>query len=193
MYKTTNAVVLYKTTFLESFIYGIPNTIHFTIWVRYYYNILFYQFLIFYFMCSYLIIKIKTLNANAIRMVMTRSQVWKLIRSYHSIADEIHDYNVSYWSKFILNFWLTYGVIAIIMLYMNLFVSTLAIIKMVLVYVFFSIITSFLMLIFNASSVNHWANCSHDKFNYLFVSFSQKNSIPKRSYLLTKLKVCYFK
>ena len=88
----------YKTTFLEVLIFGIPNAIHFTLWVRYYWNFFVYQFLVFHFLCSYLKTKINALNTTAEQM--TRSvklvRIRELIHSYHSIANEIHEYNVPY-------------------------------------------------------------------------------------------------
>ena len=181
----------YKTTFLETIIFGIPNAIHFTLWCRYYWNIFFYQFLVFHYMCSYLKTKIKALNATAKQMTRSRKLVgvWKLIRSYHSIADEINEYNTTYWSLFLLNFWLSYGLTVILLLYIDLFIYMVLITKFILYYVLFAFVTSFLMLILKASSVNHWAKCSHVRIASLYVSYSLYNRQPKNSRLFTKFKV----
>ena len=124
-------VYYYKTTFFELLVFGIPNAILFTLCARYYWNFFFYQFFIFHLLCNYLMIKIKALNAIAERI--TRSQklvrIRELIRSYHSIADEIHEYNVSYWSKFLLNFWLSYGLTVILLLYIIFFVSSFSVLS----------------------------------------------------------------
>ena len=181
----------YKTTLFETIIFGIPNAIQFTLWVRYYWNIFFYQFLVFRFLCSYLKIKIKALNAMANHMTRNRKflGVWKLIGSYHSIADEIHEYNTTYWSKFLLNFWLTYGLTVILLLYIALFIYIELITKFISCYVFLAFVTSFLMLILKASSVNHWAECSHVRIASLYVYYSLHNRHSKNLRLFTKFKV----
>ena len=185
------SVYYYKTTFIETIIFGIPNAIHFTLWGRYYWNIFFYQFLIFHYMCSYLKTKIKALNATTERMTRRRIvvRIRELIRSYHSIADEMHEYNTTYWSKFLLNFWLSYGLTVILLLYIDLFISMELINKFIMYYVLFAFLTSFLMLILKASSVNHWAKCSHVRIASLYVSYSPHNRHPKNSRLSTKFKV----
>ena len=184
-------VYYYKTTFLEMMIFGIPNAIHFTLWARYYWNIFFYQFPTFLFLCSYLNIKINALNAIAKQMTRSRRfvGVGKLIRLYHSIADEIHEYNTTYWSKFMLNFWFFYGLTVILLLYIVIFISIEFVTKSTLYYVMFIFITSFLMLVMKASSVNHSAKCSHLKIDSLYVSYSQHKRHPTKSRLLTKFKV----
>ena len=181
----------YKTSFLEILIFGIPNAIHFTLWVRYYWNFFFYQFLIFHFLCSYLKIKIKILNERAKQMTRNQNliRIPQLIRSYHSIADEINEYNVSYWSKFLLNFWSLFGLTAIFLLYIVLFITMESSIKFILTYVLFAFTTSFFILIFKASSVNYAAKRSHVTLGYLFVSYSRHNKHPKNSRLFIKFKV----
>ena len=184
-------VYYYKTTFLELVIFGIPNAIHFTLWVRYYWNIFFHQFPVFLFMCSYLNIKINALNAIAKQMTRSRRfvGVGKLIRSYHSIADEIHEYNTTYWSKFMLNFWFFYGLTVILMLYIVIFISMEFVTKSILCYILFAFATSFLMLVLKASSVNHSAQYSHTTIGSLYVSYSHHERHPKNSRLSTKFKV----
>ena len=181
----------YQTSSLEFLFFGIPNAIHFTFWVRYYWNFFFYQFLIFHFLCSYLKIKIQILNERAKRMNRNRNVVGirELIRSYHSIAVEINEYNASYWSKYLFNFWLCYGLTVILLLYSVVFISMESITKFILSYVLFAFITSFLMMILKASSVNYAAKCSHKTLSSLFVYYSRHNSHPKRSRLFIKCKV----
>ena len=184
-------VYYYKTTFFELIVFGIPNAILFTLWARYYWNLFFYQFFIFHFLCTYLMIKIKAFNATAERMTRSRKlvRIRDLIHSYHLIADEIHEYNVSYWSKFLLNFWLSYGLTVILLLYITVFVSMQLILKLLFAYVLTAFTSSFLLLIFKASSVNHSANSSHGKISSLLVCYSQHNRHPKKSHLFIKFKV----
>ena len=182
----------YQTSFIEILIFGIPNAIHFTLWVRFYWNFFFYQFLVFYFLCYYLKIKIKILNNTA--KEMTRNQnlvrIPELIRSYHSIAKEIQEYNGTYWSKFLLNFWLTYGLTMLLMLYINLFIPMQSLItRYILFHVLNATVTSFLILILKASSVNYAAKLSHVTLSSLFVNYSRHNTHPKRSRLFIKSKV----
>ena len=195
LFTTSFSLTLYynNTTFFEILMYGIPNTILFNLWGRFFWNIFFYQFLIFHFLCSYLIIKIKALNASAEQMIANQKliRIRELIRSYHSIAVEINEYNVSYWSKFLFNFWLTFGLIVVILLYTVVFVPMPFIIEFVVVYVLIAYITSFLMLIFKASSVNQSANSSYQKISSLFVFYLGHNSHTKKSGLFTKFKVFY--
>ena len=120
-------------------------------------------------------------------------EVWKLIGSYHSIADEIHEYNTTYWSKFLLNFWLTYGLTVILLLYIALFIYIESITKFISCYVFLAFVTSFLMLILKASSVSHSVKCSHVRIASLYVSYSLHNRHPKTSRLFTKFKLNFQK
>ena len=186
------SVYYYKTTFFDIFIFGIPNAIHFTLLARYYWNIFCYQFLMFHFLCTYLRIKVKSLNSNAERMTRNRKlvRIRELIRSYHLVANEIHDYNVSYWSKFLLNFWLSYGLTVILLLYSVVFISMQLLLKLIFIYTLFAFTFSFLLLILKTSSVNNSANISHKKITSLFVFYSRHNKHPKSSLLFNKMKVC---
>ena len=186
------SVYYYKTTILDIFIFGIPNAIHFTLLARYYWNVFCYQFLMFHFICTYLRIKVKTLNSTAERMTRSRKlvKIRELIRSYHLVANEIHDYNVSYWSKFLLNFWLSYGLTVILLLHSVVFISMQLLLKLIFIYTLFAFTFTFLLLIMKTSSVNNSANISHKTITSLFVFYSRHNKHPKSSLLFNKMKVC---
>ena len=186
------SVFYYNTTSLELLLYGIPNTIHFTLWGRYYWNFFFYQFLIFHFLCTYLIIKIKALDATARQMTRSGNSVRirELIGSYHSIANEIVEYNATYWSKFFINFWLSYGLTIILVLYMIIYISMEPITKFIVIYVWLAFVFSFLFFIFKSSSVNQSANDSHNTIASLFSSYSRHSSHLKNTRLSNKIKVC---
>ncbi len=91
----------------DAIIYGIPNSLLFTILCYHNFNINLWQFMYFNIMCYYLKIKIKEQNkkisllfeCNKIRNI---NLITKAIRSMNSLYLEINDYNINYWSKYLL-------------------------------------------------------------------------------------------
>ena len=102
---------LTRTELINALLFGIPNTIVFTLWAHYNVNIISFQILIFHILCSYLNSRINRLNAIAIEIPKSKrfSRIRALLHSYHSIADEINEYNTTYWSKLLFVFWFIFS------------------------------------------------------------------------------------
>ena len=157
--------------------YGIPNSTLLALTAHYFGNIYFFQFLFFLIICSYLKHKINGMNETAKQMIENKrfANMGSLLRRYHQICDEINEYNVTYWSKFLFVFWLTFGVNLILFLFLTVFSSMELFLRIIIVIVAIEFTMSFLLLIFNASSVNLAANNSYKTFNSLILHYCHHN------------------
>ena len=159
-------------------LYGIPNSALITLNTYYFTNIYFFQFLFFLIICLYLKHKINRMNETAKQMIRSKrfENNGKLLRRYHWICDEINEYNVTYWSKFLFVFWLTSGINLILMLFITFFSSLELLLRIMSVIGAIELSTLFITLIFIASSVNLSVNNSYKRCNSLIVCFTQYNT-----------------
>ena len=111
---------------MEALIYGVPNAVLWSLFAKYFGNILFFQVLCFHVNCLYLKFKINNLNERLIEMKRRKRflRIRETLQSFDSLYSEINEYNTTFWSKFLFIFWLTYGLIGILFLYITLFVPT---------------------------------------------------------------------
>ena len=169
--------------------YGIPNSTLLALMIYYVSNIYFFQYLFFLIMCSYFLHKINRLNETAKQMMQKKrfEDIGRLLCRYHWICDEINEYNVTYWSKFLFVFWLTYGIILILFLMITIFSSMELLLRFITLFTIIELTMSFITLIFMASSVSLSVNNSYKRFNSLIVCFTQYNKRLRK--LRTKLKV----
>ena len=161
----------------EVLFYGIPHSILFTLWVRYYWNLYGFQFMAFYIICLYLKFKFNALNERIliIKSAKRFTRIQSMIESIYSLILEINEYNTNYWSKFLLTFWLTNGVTVILYIYICVFLSMPLIPKLVMAYITVLLVITFLFLIFTASSVTLTANNTHKSLNSLFITYCKHN------------------
>ena len=117
------------------------------------------------------------MNEKAKQMIRSErfANIGTLLRQYHWICDEINEYNVTYWSKFLFVFWLTNGINLILFLFITVFSSMELFLRIIIVIVAIEFTLSFLLLIFNASSVNLAANNSYKTFNSLILHYCHHN------------------
>ena len=180
-------IYLMEVSLVEFVIYGIPNTIFWTIWTNYFWNIIGYQTLYLYILCKYLRIKFNNVNQELIQM---KSGI-RFIRIRHTIHTldalyrEINEYNSTYWSKFLFIVWLTYGT-TIVFLSMVLLFSELHLLPFLcVVYILTVFCVSFVFLITTSASVNSCANKAYTLLNSNLV-------IHKINFKTRKTSIKYF-
>ena len=158
-------------------IYGIPNSTLLALMGYYFSNIYFFQFLFFLIICLYLKHKINRMNEKATQLIRNKcfENFGGLLRRYHCICDEINEYNVTYWSKFLLVFWLIYGINVILLLFITIFSPMELFLRIIITLGTFEFILSFITIIFLASSINLSVNNSYKTCNSLIVCFTQYN------------------
>jgi hypothetical protein len=101
---------------LDIILFGIPQSILFTLCVHYSSSLLFWPVVYFYLICRYIKIKIKEQNdliAKAIveRNVINRTKILRSIRNLDGIYTELNEYNREFWSLYLLLIWLMFGLI----------------------------------------------------------------------------------
>ena len=110
-----------ETNFTMIITFGLFNTIYWSFFMHIFINLVTYQFLYFFILCKYFKIKIKNLNEQVVAMksqFYSSNDLRNIVRSYEALYREINEYNTSYWSKFLIVFWLGFGASAVICVYM---------------------------------------------------------------------------
>ena len=160
-------IYLMEVSLIEFIIYGIPNTIFWTIWTNHFWNIFGYQTLYFYILCKYLRIKLNNINQeliqmkSGIRFIRIRHTIYTLNALYR----EINEYNSTYWSKFLFIVWLTYGNIILFLSMVFLFSKLHILLYLCIVYILSLCFVSFVFLITTSASVNSCANKAYPLLN----------------------------
>ena len=175
----------------EAIVYGVPHGLLFAFWCHTVWNVIGFQFICFHTICLYLKIKLNNLNQNLIDIKLKKKfiNIRKTIQSLHSVYNEINQYNNSFWSKFLAAFWLTFGLMDVIILYITLFCPIALPILLAFIYSLVIFSAVFLFLIFTASSVNYTANKSYETINSLYVEYLILINSRSLSRIHTKLRV----
>jgi len=171
------ALYTINTSLSTTLAYGLPAAIHLGFSGNVFLNMLGYQCLYFYMVCKYLRMKFKALKLQLIssrNKKQTRS-VMKIIRSFTSIASEIQDYDDSYFSKFLFNFWFVYSLAIVLLLNIVIFGGLSLSIKCVLAYILIIYFAIFLFTIMTAASINYHAKKMYSPLNSLYVTISIQN------------------
>ena len=176
---------------LEIIIYGIPNSILDFIWCLFVWNIVDIQFVCFYIICLYLKMKINRLNERLIEMKRRKRfiRIRETLQSFDSLYSEINEYNTTFWSKFLLIFWMTFGCFDILIIYVTIFREIPLFVKIVLIYASIFWTICFLIIFSTASSVNYSLNKSYKTLNSLIISYSKHNNHFYYSRITNNLKV----
>jgi hypothetical protein len=157
------------------------------------FNILGFQFFVFYIICFYIKIIVNRLNhllKDKIRDKKLNSiKIIGIIKSFDSIYSVINEYNNTFWSKFLFVFWVTLGSINVLMIYMLLMVPGSLTIKLLFSYTSTFWTLCFLFIIFTASSVNYSVNKSYISLNSLIIYYSKNNKNFNYNRISTKIKV----
>ena len=186
---------LTKATLLQTLLFGILNSIFYAMVLYHGFNIMLYQGFYFYIICIYLRFRIRKLNENLVKTKSWSSlSLSSVLREIDSLYKQINEYNDSFWSKYFATFWLFFGSLILFLLYISLFSKIYIIFNLMFCYGFILLMTFFLFVILNASSVNSEANKSHKILNSIYVSlYCKKNIVIKNKrlplrQLLIKLK-----
>ena len=119
------------------------------------------------------------------------------MRTVYGFYNEINDYNREYWSKFLCCFWLLWGVVVIVGVYIIAFVPMPAMVRIFWFYMASVNSIIFLFIISMAASVQYKAYKSYKLFNSLFVAICMRNDLRNKCYLnslYSKMKViCFYK
>ena len=156
------------------------------------YNILLYQLVYFYIICYYLLIKIKSINKVIIELIKSKiplneGRVYRIMGSINEIRLENHDYNVNYWSTFLLCIWILFIVIISAIAFLAMFFEDFYY-KYICILAANIFLSGLIIVIRSASSVNNEANMSY-KLMYSLIS-SKRKKILLPSF---RLKVYYIK
>ena len=164
-----------KCGILDTIIYGTPHGIYLAIWGHILWNIFTYQCMYFYIICKFLKRRLKRINESLIRMNRGNQfiRIGSLLSSLNSLYNEINGYNTTYWSKFLLNVWQTFGASIVILLHIIIFTKINHIILISFIYALIVFSSSFLLIIFTATSVNSEAYKSH-KYLHSLYSFNKQ-------------------
>ena len=155
---------LYFKTYLEVLLYGCPSALFLTLCGHHFMNILGYQYLYFYIVCKYLNLRLKNLNLKLSQMRFNNS-LKQILHSFDAIYRDIHEYNSTYFSKFLFNIWLLFGLAIVTQLYITIFRPLLLPMKILLIYFLVLYFLIFLFTIMTAASINY-----HAKKTYVIIN-----------------------
>ena len=122
----------------DALTFGLGNGIILALFCHISLRIIVYQFIYFYIMCLYLKIKINSLNERLIEMKRRKRfiRIRETLQSFDSLYSEINEYNTTFWSKFLLSFWMAIGFQVSTLLYMSFSPSAPIIIRVMFFYLF---------------------------------------------------------
>ena len=188
------AVIIFFTyaDITTAILFGVPNAIFFALYAVHFWNVVLYQIIYFYFICKYLKLKINELHEKIEIVGRKRclfGRIPEILQRFDSIYCEINEYNQTFWSKFLLIFWLTFGSATVLMIYVTAFHSMALPIKLIFFYVLVILIIIFLFVILTTSSLNAKANSSYKSLNRLIISFSVLHRRQTYFRINTKIKV----
>ena len=178
--------------FISSLILFIYPAIFYSLWAYYFSNIVSLQNLFFYILCKYFLIKLKESN----RLLneeqrMNTNRIRNILRSFDVLYHEIHEFNSTYWSKYLLNIWLFFGTMITFLFFIVLFNSLAIEIRISLSYFLLFYLIMYIFILSIASSVNMEANKSYKLFNSFFIKFRKTSKLDKRRLAINQIKVNY--
>ena len=156
----------------------------------YYVTMLTVQLMVFFILCEYLLMKLREQN----RMIKLQERInshriGNILRSIDRLIREIHEYNSTYWSKFIFNIWLLFGVLQVFLIY-YLFFTTIPLF-LTINGCYFSIMFSllYLMVMSMSSSINSEANKSYKILNIYSIKYCKLSKLSIRLKVKNFIKV----
>ena len=156
-----------KTSLWETMMFGVPNAI-FLGWVTFTnYGIALWQLFYFYILCYYLNIKIQSINTQ---LIVRRNRKFRTLRAMNAIHQEIHEYNVTYWSKYLFSIWMLLGSVIVMGIYGIFFVPLDIITRILMVYVISFMVVIMTFIAYTASAVNFEANKFYKSNNLLMAN-----------------------
>ena len=162
LFPCASFLIQFLITFInESFsyliIYIILSSIHLMYCGYIVINFITYQTLYLHIICTYLELRIKSLNNILLEMKKQNYflKIRTILRTYDRIYREINEYNTTYWSKFLANIWIIFGMINIILIFIAIFVKINIIIRLIFIYILIVSISLFHFIFSKVCSLNH--------------------------------------
>ena len=181
-----------NSSIVESIVYVLPNTIWFDLCMHYCYNVFLFKTVYLYIMCSYLKMKIGSVDEQMkLSFKSRRRSLMVIINKLYDIFEEINEYNTTYWSKYLFAFWLSFGSIGVGCLSVVLKGSLDTIMTITWSLITFYLFAVFLLVILTTASVNSTINRMYCKCNSLFIHYSIESKAKQnlRFRLKTLIKV----
>ena len=119
-------------------------------------------------LCLYLKIKLKNLNESVVQLNIRFIRFREVLHSYDALYREIDDYNTTYWSKFLINIWLTLGTINVLFSQVLISSTIRLFLWFIMLYSFIFLSFLFITIIMCSASVNSNANQSYKLLNSFF-------------------------
>lgn len=158
-----------KTTFVETLVFGIPSTLIMLFIGQRLSNILTVKFVYLFIICLYFRLKLKNLNQSIARKTTSKG-LQTILQTLDALYREIDEHNRTYWSHFILNIWLSFGVPTMIWINAFVLLPVSILFKFVLFYCCLNSSLLFWSGLSAAASVNYEGAKSHK----LLCSFASK-------------------
>ena len=171
--------------------YGLVHSLIWAIFGRVFFNVVTYQIFYFCFVCKYLKVKVAQFNKNVKKLkqdIVVQRNIKNILHSYSALFLEINLYNTTYWSKFLLVFWIGFGTFVVIFVHIVLYQDSHIAILLISSYLLTIYSTVFLLVIFTAASVNTAVKKSYPILNSLILIIDHAN-LTQKSRLRKKLKV----
>jgi len=169
---------------LDTILFGIPNSLLFAFCTHNACNINIFQVVYFYLICRYIKIKFKESNDFVRQKKINNKNFLGFIRDLDAKYSELNEFDLNFWSKYLLSIWVIFVALVNFTLYIFLFVDLNIILKLVSGYGSVLFILIFIFIISTASSVNYEANQIYKPLNHIMA-----NQSFKRLSLTEKVKV----
>ncbi len=178
--------LLINSSVSQIFIYSLPHSILFSLSIHYIYYINVWQVIYFYIICRYIKIKLNELKQiiillNESRLKTNSSYIMTIITSFTAVFKEINEYNTSYWSKYLLAFWLIQGAITLNAFYLGVFARLSSTYSLFFIYGTIVMGLTFSLILNTAASVNNEVNKLFKHFNSLIANNVYNRRIYERT------------
>ena len=185
---------LLSTSPIEIVLYGIPATIIYFHIELYFWTFFGYQYLYFYLVCKYLEMKLKNSNDKLIQIIKSQKyyEIRRQIIYFNAIYCEIKEYDSTYISKFLFQTWIVVGIMTIILIYIDVFISSEILIRISVHYVTMLFFGIFIFTIITAASINYDNRITYKLLNSLNLKIFSKMNYSQRDIISAKYKVTFF-
>lgn len=172
-------------TLIEAILFGIPSYAIMTFIGNYLVNIFAVTFTYLFVICLYLRLKLQNIN-----MYIGRKNNWynisKVLRLLNNFYNEVNEYNDTYWSNFLLNIWLLFGLPAMIWINALVLLPLSLFYKSLLIYLCFSTCLLFWSTLYTTAALNYEEIKTNRALRLFVVGM---NSLPLKPSLKNKIKV----
>ena len=164
-------------SFLSSVILSIYPILFTSLWGYYTFNLMSIQIFLFFIICKYFLIKLKERN----RILkdenrMNTNRIRNILVTHDSLYRELNEYNLTFFSKFILIIWSILGFIIINLIYLIIFGRIQILLKITVIYLFIFYTIMFLFILSIASSVNSESNKTYKLLNSFVIKYNYNNN-----------------